>query len=175
LKVFGVCNDFSRERLESEFKLVKWVDPIHPIIVARSNNAIGTPLGKPTPDEFGFSVYKRTWDQTVSHRYIEYPFPAWYYAFLAGVEKIMTGKDTIIHELQAEPWPPRNVWVSDASLGEQDKSMNAAILKKRFQYGEGTGMKQIDLWGAEWWYWRKVKAHDPSLWNVAKEAYKHSQ
>jgi hypothetical protein len=30
-------------------------------------------------------------------------------------------------------------------------------------------MKKVDLWGAEWWYWRKVKMNDPSLWNAARE------
>jgi hypothetical protein len=31
-------------------------------------------------------------------------------------------------------------------------------------------MKTIDLWGAEWWYWLKVKKNDPGVWNVVKEA-----
>jgi hypothetical protein len=171
LKAFGLCTDFSRDRLVSEYNLAKQLDPQHPVIVARSNNAIGTPIGQPTPDEYGFSVYKRVWDKTITHRYLEYPFPAWYYAFLAGTEKIMTGRDTMIHELQAEPWPPNDQWIGDASVAEQDKSMNADILKRRIRYGEATGMKQIYLWGAEWWYWRLVKAHDPSLWNAAKQAF----
>ena len=174
LKVFGKCTDFSRERLISEFNLVKKLDPTHPIIIARSNNALGTPLGQPIPDKFGVSIYKRVWDQTITHRYLEYPFPAWFYGFLAGTEKILWGKDTVIHELQAEPWPPRNVFVSQASINEQNKSMNAKILQTRIRYGEGTGMRSIYLWGAEWWYWRLVTAHDPSLWNVAKQAYQAS-
>jgi len=35
-------------------------------------------------------------------------------------------------------------------------------------------MRKIDLWGAEWWYWRKVKFNDPSLWNTAKESIKET-
>jgi hypothetical protein len=49
--------------------------------------------------------------------------------------------------------------------------MNATILKARFKYGEATGMKTIYAWGAEYWYYRMVKLHDPSLWNVAKQAF----
>jgi hypothetical protein len=31
-------------------------------------------------------------------------------------------------------------------------------------------MRSLDLWGAEWWYWLKVKDGDPSVWNVVKDA-----
>ena len=77
----------------------------------------------------------------------------------------------IIDELQAEAWPPHGETIPEASLAEQNKSMNASILKARFSYGEATGMKTIYAWGAEYWYYRMVKLHDPSLWNVAKEAF----
>jgi hypothetical protein len=45
----------------------------------------GFPTGQPQPDEFSISVYRRVWDAGWTHRYMEYPFPAWYYAFLAGI------------------------------------------------------------------------------------------
>ena len=169
LKAFGTCTNYSRDRLVAEYNLVKGLDNKHTIIISRSNNAIGTPIGKPTPEEFGVSIYKRVWDSTITHRYFEYPIPAWYYGFLAGVEEIVTGKNTIIHELQAEPWPPTDM--VQASQAEQAKSMNAQTLQNRFQYGEATGMKTIDLWGAEWWYYEKVEFNNPSDWNVAKAEY----
>jgi hypothetical protein len=170
LKAFGTCTNYSRTRLVEELALVKKLDPNHPVIISRSNNVVGTPIGKPTPDEFGVSVYKRVWDSYITHRYFEYPIPAWFYGFLAGTEKIVTGKNTIIHELQAEPWPPTSML--QASQAEQAKSMNASILKSRFQYGEATGIKTIDLWGAEWWYYEKVKFHNSSDWDVAKQEFK---
>lgn len=169
LKAFGTCTNYSRQRLVSEFNYVKQLDPYHPIIDARSNNAIGTPIGEPHPDEYGVSIYKRVWDQTITHRYFEYPIPAWYYGFLAGVTQLTTGKNTIIHELQAEPWPPTDM--VSASQAEQAKSMNATILKSRFQYGQATGMKTMDLWGAEWWYYEKVIFHNSSDWNVAQAEF----
>ncbi len=75
----------------------------------------------------------------------------------------------MIHELQAEPWPPTDM--VSASQAEQAKSMNPITLLNRFQYGEATGMKTIDMWGAEWWYYEKVKYNNPSDWNVAKAQY----
>ncbi len=168
LGVFGICTDFDRNRLVAEFKMVKGWDPDHPVIISRSNNWVGIPIGPPTPDVFGISVYKRVWDKTVTHRYFEYPLPAWFYASLAGWEEMLSGKDMIIHELQSEPWTPTDI--HEASLQEQYKSMDAKRLKDRIAYGEATGMRTIDLWGAEWWYWVKVKQNDPSVWNVVKQA-----
>ncbi len=173
LQGFGTCTNFTRDRsrLVSEYNLVKHLDPAHPIIVSRSNNAIGFPTGQPQPDEFGISVYKRVWDAGVTHRYIEYPFPAWFYGFLAGTQKIFLHKDMIIDELQAEAWPPRGQTIPQINLAEQNKSLDASRLKARFNYGQATGMRTINLWGAEYWYYRAQVLHDPSLWNVAKQEF----
>lgn len=168
LKVFGECKDFDRNRLVEEFKLLKQWDPNHMVIISRSNNWVGVPVRAPTPDIFGISVYKRVWDKTITKRYFEYPLPAWFYAALAGTEELISGKDMIIHELQAEPWPPTDIHT--ASVAEQFKSMDAKRMKQRINYGIGTGMRSIDLWGAEWWYWLKAKQNDPSVWNVVKQA-----
>jgi hypothetical protein len=171
LKGFGYCDNYSRQRLIDEYNLVKQTDPTHPIIVGRSNNAIGMPTGQPQPDEFSISVYKRVWDAGVTRRYLEYPYPSWYYSFLAGLQKIITGKDMIIGELQAEAWPPNGQTIQETPLAEQNKSLNAERLADRFEYGRATGMRGIYLWGAEYWYYRQVKLHDPSLWNVAKQEF----
>jgi hypothetical protein len=175
LKAFGQCQNFDRNRLISEYNLVKKLDPNHPVIIARSNNALGLPIGQPTPDEFGVSVYKRVWDQTITRRYFEYPFPAWFYAFLAGSGELLTGKNIVIHELQAEPWPPYGETLTQTSIAVQNESLGPARLRDRFNYGEATGIKQIDLWGAEFWYYRMVTLHNPDLWNVAKQEYAAAQ
>lgn len=171
LTVFGECEDFDRDRLIEEAELVKKLDPHHKLIISRSNNGIGLPIGKPRPDEFGVSVYKRVWDKTVTKRYFKYPFPAWFYGSLAGGGKILTGKDLIIHELQAESWTPDGYDITDAPISELYKSMNPERLKDRFAYAEASGMKHIDLWGVEWWYQMKVKRNSPELWETAKKEY----
>ncbi len=175
LKGFGTCTNHDRNRLVSEYNLVKKLDPKHKLIVTRSNNALGVPVGGPTPDEFGISIYKRVWDAALTHRYLEYPFPAWYYAFVAGTQKIVTGRDMIIHELQAEAWPPDSRFISEVSLEEQNKSFNAERFEHRLKFGEGTGMREIYLWGAEYWYYRVIHERDNSLWNVAKKVFRHQQ
>lgn len=174
LKAFGICPDHSRDRLVDEFNYVKRLDPNTPIIVTRSNNAWGWPIYAPIPDVSGVSIYKRVWDKTITKRYFEYPFPAWFYAFLAGGTKILTGKDLIVHELQAEPWGP-NKGIKEISIEEQNKSLSPERLRDRIRYGKATGMREIDLWGVEMWYWRKVKLHDDSLWEVGKETIREQQ
>jgi hypothetical protein len=153
LKGFGICDTIKgaedRQRLVDEYNLVKSLDGTHTIIINRSNNALGWPVGQPQPDMFGISIYKRVWDAGVTHRYLEYPYPAWYYGFVAGWQKIVTGHDMIIHELQAEAWAPNGKELKDISLAEQNKSLNAKRLKDRFGYGKATGMPQIYMWGAE--------------------------
>lgn len=171
LKGFGECTDFSRDRLVAEYSLVNRLDPDTPIIIARSNNAQGFPVGEPTPDIFSISVYKRVWDAGVTKRYLEYPFPAWFYGYLAGTQKLYSGRDMRIAELQAEAWPPHGQPIPQVSLEEQNKSLNAKRLEDRFEYGRATGMRHIDLWGAEYWYYRKEVLNDPSLWNVAEKAF----
>lgn len=174
LKAFGICPDHSRERLVDEFNYVKNLDPNHTLIVTRSNNALGFPLYAPKADMYGVSIYKRVWDRTITKRYFEYPFPAWFYAFLAGGGKLITGKDLIVHELQAEPWGPDKS-IKDMTIEEQNQSLDAKRLTNRIKYGKATGMREIDLWGVEMWYWRKTKQGDASLWNAGKAAIRDQQ
>ncbi len=170
MKVFGICPDHSRERLVAEYDYVKQLDPTRPVIVSRSNNGIGIAVGEPRPDYSAISVYKRVWDKTVTKQYFEYPFPAWHYGYLAGFTKILTGKDMIIHELQAEPWGP--VENKNLTFDEQNKSMDSERLKTRIGYGLASGMRTVDLWGAEWWYWRKTHWQDNTVWDTAKDSFK---
>lgn len=175
LEVFGECPDFSRERLIEEYQLVKLLDPDHPVIISRSNNAIGFPINDPKPDAYGVSVYKRVWDRTVTRRYVEYPFPAWFYGFLAGGSKLIDGRELMIHELQAEAWTPDGYEIKTAPLDELNKSMNPERLHNRFEYAEATGMKRMDLWGVEWWYAMMVNREQPGLWNAAVDEFEQAR
>lgn len=169
MDVFGICPDHSRERLVDEYAFVKSIDATHPVVISRSNNWIGIPTGDPRPDQFGISVYKRVWDKTITKRYYEYPLPPWFYGFLAGAGEIATGKSMIIHELQAEAWLPEGFNINNPNdVAEMEKSMNPERLQARIKYAADTGMRTIDLWGAEWWYWQKQKLNQPDLWQAAQ-------
>ncbi len=168
---FGQCYNFDRTRLNSELALVQRLDAKRPVIITRSNNYIGFSLRDPLPDNVGISVYRRVWDGTVTKRYFQYPFPSWYYAFLAGTQQILTGKPSVLHELQAEPWPPESKNILDISLAEQNKTFDATRFKTTAEFGQQTGLRQIDLWGVEYWYYRMQTLHDPSVWNTAQSLF----
>lgn len=164
---FGECPDHDRERLIEEYDFVNALTE-KPIIVSRSNNFLPSwPIGEPRAEKTALSVYKRV-HIPGSDYYFEYPYPAWFYSGLAGLTKATTGVDTFIHELQAEPWGPgATVNLTDE---QQAESMDAERLEKRLSYAVATGLRPIDIWGAEWYYWRKTELNDPSTWNVIKES-----
>lgn len=176
MDVFGICPDHSRERLIDEYNFVKNLDSEHPVIISRSNNWVGVPINEPQPDQFGISVYKRVWDKTITKRYFEYPMPPWFYGFLAGAGEIVTGKDMIIHELQAEAWLPESFAINDPNdIAEMEKSMTPDRLQKRIKYAADSGIRTVDLWGAEWWYWQKEKLDRPELWQAAQNSINQLQ
>jgi hypothetical protein len=170
LKQFGDCTDDSTSRLIAESNLVRLLDPFRPLIITRSNNIIGWGINPPIPDEYGMSIYLRVWSTPIG-RYLEYPFPDWYYSFMAGMEKISTGKDTFIHELETEPWVPDGQSVLTTSLAEQNMTMNVQRFNDTVAFAKRTGMKPIYLWGAEYWYYRMTVLHQPDLWNAAEQVY----
>jgi hypothetical protein len=169
---FGQCTDNTRSRLIDELSLVKKLDPQHPVIITRSDNYIGFSLRQPLPDVVGISVYRRVWNTFLVHRYFQYPFPSWYYAFLAGAQQILTNKPSVLHELQAEPWPPNGQDILHTNLSEQNKTFDAKRLQATTAFAKQTGIKQIDLWGAEYWYYRMQTLHDPSVWHEAQTIFK---
>lgn len=170
LQAFGHCPDHSRERLVDEFDMVKSLTD-KPIVVSRSNNAtVSWPVGAPRADIVGFSIYKRVYAPAPDFvGYFEYPFPAWFYGFLAGMTEWTTGRNSFIHELQAEPWGPGAT--VDLSDEEQAKTMDAVRLDKRLDFAVDTGMRTIDIWGAEWSYWRKTTRNDDSTWQVLQRNF----
>lgn len=171
LKDFGVCPDFSRDRLIDEFNLVKSLDKKTPVILSRSNNYGGFAVGEPRADVYGISVYRKVHNKTLG--YITYPFPAWYYAFLASGQKMLTGKPSIIHEFQLEPWV-KSGDIKDASIDEQNKTMSREDIKANITFARRTGIKEVYFWGSEWWYWR-LENGDPTIWNTVKENLNYGQ
>jgi hypothetical protein len=67
------------------------------------------------------------------------------------IEKII-GKPVFIHELQLEPWGHRAIW--EMTTEEQALSMSAQRIRFNIDFAQRVGAYPIDLWGAEWWYWR---------------------
>jgi hypothetical protein len=163
-RTFGAACEYDRKRIKQEFSLVKTLDPKHPIIMTLAD-AYGLPLGKPRPDKWGTSLYMRMHH---GHGYIDSAIPAWWYRLRAATIERYLKRPMFIHELQCEPWGPGGT--QTLSITEQNKSMTAERMLRHVAFAKETGMREIDLWGAEWWYWRK-SVGDESLLEAARSVF----
>jgi hypothetical protein len=166
LKSFGHCTDgdYNHGRLRKELKLVKKLDPSHPVIMTLSDSW-GIPVRGPRPDKYAMSLYRITINQKGHYAFSKRP-PLFYKArrMLIIIFKL---RPTFIHELQAEPWLP--VSITKVPLDEQLKYMNSKLLEENVAFARKTGSDLIDLWGLEWWYWLRTKHDKPEVWDAAKE------
>lgn len=163
---FGECGQPDPQRLREEYALIKKLDPTRNIRMSLSDQH-GLPFNQPVPDEYGFSVYRVVyntfgpWDF-----YIVYPTPIWYHRLRAVAIDWIQHRPIFIHELQMEPWGPEDT--RKLSIAEQDKSMSVEQIGKSLKFARQIGARDIDMWGSEWWYWRKTQLHDSSIWNEVK-------
>ena len=161
---FGKCKDFSRERLTNEFDAVKNLDPDHPVILSFADQ-LGFPLFGPVPDSYATSLYTANYVKKIG--YFAYPIPWYYYSAKAQLIGLLHNRRVFIHELQLEPWGPRST--AQLTIAEQDQYMDTSSIRETVKFGKSTGMTTIDMWGAEWWYWRKNHLGDPSVWETIKD------
>jgi hypothetical protein len=167
LKSFGRRPEVDRERLRQEFALVKRLDPTRPVIMSTSNSW-GLPLRRPIPDIVGFSYYHVIWNRRLG-RYTSAGQSAYAHIVRAWLIRLIWRRPSFIHELQCEPWAPKAIW--EVSTAEQDKSMGIGHIKRSFARAHKTGLAPIDIWGAEWWYWRHVHGDD-TIWQAVRDQLK---
>ena len=124
----------------------------------------GLPFKKPVPDIYAMSLYRITINKKGRYSYSKRP--ALFYRLRCHLVGITKKRPVFIHEMQAEPWLPNAL--TESSADGQLKRMNPAIMMKIIEYSKKTGMRPIDLWGLEWWYYLKTQHNNPSLWNTIK-------
>ncbi|HEX7259863.1 MAG TPA: glycoside hydrolase family 2 TIM barrel-domain containing protein [Candidatus Saccharimonadia bacterium] len=165
-KDFGQCADFNQERLEAELQLVKRLDPSRPVIMSLKNHWSFLAPG-PIPDVYATSIYLCVHRKGKLRDTI---LPPLYQRVRALYIRLQFNRSFFIHELQAEPWCPRGT--QHTPLAEQDLSMNPKRFRHAVAYALRTGLKPIDLWGLEWWYYRKTRFDDPTMWDEARTVFK---
>jgi hypothetical protein len=165
LASFGERIEVDRNRLKMEYFWVKQLDSLRPVIMTTSTSW-GIPMRNPVPDIVGFSYYQIVHNNGSYSRSFHRP---WLDRCRASAIKILHGKDSFIHELQAEPWGPKNIW--EMELDEQFKSMSLSQLQNNIKQAKATKVDTIDLWGAEWWYWLKTQKNSPEIWDYLKKLF----
>lgn len=160
---FGDCPDHSRERLIKEFDIVRSVDPKTPINISFADQ-MGFPIRGPHPEVYSTSLYRANFVKHLG--YFAYPIPSTYYSAKALFVRLLHGRDVIIHELQLEPWGP--VRTANLTDEEQYHYMSPGQIRRNLHFARLTGMREIYMWGGEWWYWRKTHDNDLTMWGTIK-------
>ncbi|MDB5184385.1 MAG: hypothetical protein JWN38_193 [Candidatus Saccharibacteria bacterium] len=162
---FGERPEVDRSRLKQEYALIKRLDPTRPIIMTTSTSW-GIPMRGPIPDVVGFSYYHTLYRKGGYHRSNFLPV---IHRLRKLLITMLHRKSTFIHELQLEPWGPTAIWKMPSA--EQAKSMSPEQIATNLKLARAIKAPPIDLWGAEWWYWR-LKQNDSTIWQAVQKSLK---
>ncbi len=158
------CGELDKEFLEEEINLVRKLDPNTPILVTDSGNLGLWKDAWRAGDAFGTSVYMYLWNPTIGEVKSVY-LPSTYRAKTNLMELIFGKKKSFLIELSLEPWLLEPI--AKTPLDVQLKRMNIEKFDEIISFAEKTGFEEQYLWGAEWWYWMKMKG-ESEYWEKAK-------
>lgn len=169
LKVFAFehCGDLDTNHLADEIALVKRLDGSRPVLITDSGN-LGTWRGAYSRgDMFGTSVYVHFWNPELGQ--FRTLLPPWFYRVKDNTMALLYGrKPSLLIELSAEPWLVEPI--TDVPLETQFTRMNLEKFEDILEYAKDTRFEQQYLWGAEWWYWLKLRGHN-EMWDRGKELF----
>ncbi|EKD58747.1 MAG: hypothetical protein ACD_56C00059G0005 [uncultured bacterium] len=162
---FGICSKVDVDLLDAELAQVRSLDSSRPIVVTDSGElSLWIPAAL-RADVFGTTMYREVYSENMGHW--RYPIGPNFFKLKQLVIKLFAKQDNaIVIELQGEPWVAG--WTTSAPLETQLASMNSEILADNVEFAKKTGMKEIYVWGVEWWYWMKTVQNNPTLWETAR-------
>ena len=162
---FGICSKVNPDLLDAEIAQVKSLDITRPIVVTDSGELSLWINAAKRADVFGTTMYREVYSARMGHW--RYPIGPNFFKIKQLIIKLFAHQNNaIVIELQGEPWVAG--WTTDAPVETQLASMNATILTDNVEFAKKTGMKEIYVWGVEWWYYMKVSQNNPTVWEAAK-------
>lgn len=171
LPFFGECPEFDAGLLDEEIDLVKRLDGTKPILLTDSGELSFWYQAAKRADIFGTTMYRTVYKDPIG--YYQYPVgPNFFKVKKWFVRKFASQNKVIVVELQAEPWA--SGWITDVPLAEQFQTMDEEKLVESVEFARKGRFPEIYLWGAEWWYWLKVKKDYPGVWEKARELFTNS-
>lgn len=164
---FGDCPTINNAALlDAELAQTRSLDPSRPIVVTDSGELSLWIQAAKRADIFGTTMYREVYSAKLGHW--RYPIgPNFFKMKRLLISLFANQQNTVVIELQGEPWVQG--WTVHAPVETQLASMNADILKDNFEFAKKTGVKEVYVWGVEWWYWMKTTQNNETLWQQAKE------
>lgn len=167
---FGGCQDPKPnwKLFKKEVALVRFLDR-RPVIATESGELSGWLKIAGAVDWLGVSLYRVTNNPFLGKIY--YPFRPGFYqkkaALTLAINKNL--QKVFISELQLEPWGEKPL--SQMSLPEQFERMSLGRTRSSLDFARSTGLPDIYIWGAEWWYWLKERQGDSRFWELGKQVF----
>lgn len=163
--IYGICdpvNEKTAKLIKEEVSIIKSLDK-RPVMITDSGELGFWTNAQKLSDTFGTTLYRQVWSPYFG--VVEYPFPPFFYSSKNQIVKILTGNkgETIISELQAEPWLKGGERLASAAIDKQVKGLPVSKLKSYVEYASQTGFREIYLWGVEWWYFMDKNGHPEYL------------
>ena len=169
---FGECPPLDVGFFDRELALVRKLDPSRPIVITDSGELSIWIRAARRADIFGTTMYRTIYNKSVGQ--FTYPLPPSFFRAKRALTEIFVGhKPMVVIELQAEPWG--SAPVEKLSREESERSMSPKKFRDAIAYASRSGFDEFYLWGVEWWYWLKVRGHDPEMWNIARELFRSEQ
>ncbi len=167
---FGNCDTptaQTKDRLKKEIQIVKEADN-RPILLTDSGELSTWIPTMGLSDIFGTTIYRTVWNPTLG--LIDYPLPPSFYSLKNDLIRLITQKkgDTIISELQMEPWITDKKLPSQSDLRAQIQQFPPSRLSQNLKYAKETNFDTIYLWGVEWWYFMEKMGHPQYLQEAKK-------
>ena len=167
----GECALSGRGLLDAEITLVRAADPDTPILVTDSGELGLWIRAARYGDVFGTTIYRRVHNDTLGN--FEYPIDPWFFRVKEKAARFLIQdyeKKFLVIELGMEPWLQRQLY--ETTPEEQLQVFDFPFFQNSIQFAKDTGFDEQYLWGAEWWYWLKVKHNNSQFWDEAKNLFK---
>jgi len=165
---FGLCPPPDLNLLNREIEVVRSLDPNHEIQLTVSGESESWLDLAKTADVIGVSLYRVVWNRTIGP--IVYPHSAAWYSVQRQTIALWV-KNSIISELQAEPW--FDAGVIPSNLDDAYTAFPADRLRDHVAFAKRTGFSEVYLWGVEWWYYLRTHG-DSRLFDEARSIFRSS-
>jgi len=168
---FGFCPAPDKEFLKKEIALVKSLDQTRPVLITDTGELSNWQAAADLTDVLGTTMYRVVWNKHFGFfRYWFVPPAFYHYKALLAAAFNPNLKQVMVTELQMEPWTGDKS-MTQLTLAEQEKSFDLSQFQSNIKFARKTGFKSVYLWGAEYWYWLKLKGHS-QIWQAAQELWR---